>query len=90
MRRLVLAAAVAVLALPHSTDAASKKGPGCRLPNADSSVHGITLGDDDSTRRVLGWNYKAVPDDPNTDFPWYAFASRDGRQILRLRRHAGG
>lgn len=90
MRHLVLAAAVVVLALPHLADAAPKRGPGCHLPNADTSVHGIALGDDDSTRRALGENYKAVPNDPNTDFPWYAFASRDGRQTLRLRSHAGG
>jgi hypothetical protein len=89
MKHIVILAAL-LLAMPHGAGAAPKKGPGCLLPNADTVLHGIALGDDDSTRRVLGKTYKATPDDPNTDFPWYAFASRDGAQTMRLRSHAGG
>lgn len=90
MRRVLILVVTLVLAMPQAANAARKKGPGCLLPNADTSVHGIALGDDNSTRRVLGKNYKATPDDPSTDFPWYAFASRDSKQTLRLRSHAGG
>jgi hypothetical protein len=59
------------------------------MPNADTSVHGIALGDGDSARRALGENRRVVPNDPSPDFPWHALSSRDGRQTLRLRHHAG-
>jgi hypothetical protein len=79
-----------VLAVSASTlHAASGKDTGCMLPNADTVLHGIKLGDSRSTERVLGRDRRGAPDNPDSDFPWYAFASSDGRQTMRLRRHAG-
>ncbi len=40
--------------------------------------------------RVLGPDdIRTVIVDPMTDFPWYVFASRDNKQLLSLRHHAG-
>jgi hypothetical protein len=86
---LISAALALTLAVTGQADAAPKTGPGCLLPNADTTLHGIMLGDRTSTERVLGRDRRGAPDNPDTDFPWYAFASRDGRQTMRLRRHAG-
>jgi len=89
MKRMLMLAVALLLALPQIAEAKSKKGPGCLLPNADTTLHGITLGDYRSTQRVLGRDRRGAADNPDTDFPWYAFVSRDGRQVMRLRRHAG-
>jgi hypothetical protein len=81
---------ILVLAVSAGTShATSRKSHGCLLPNADTVLHGIKLGDSKSTERVLGRDRRGAPDDPGTDFPWYAFSSSDGRQTMRLRRHAG-
>lgn len=64
-------------------------GPGCDLPNADFRLHGIELGDDESTVRVLGRDFVTVVDDPSSDFAWAIFASADRRQWMLLRHHAG-
>ncbi len=62
---------------------------GCELPNADIVVHGIRLGDSESTRRALGRDYRLVLSERASDYAWAIFASRDNKQLLRLRHHAG-
>jgi len=85
----IIAALALTVSLASYAHAAPKKGPGCLLPNADTTLHGITLGDYKSTEKVLGRDRRGAPDNPDTDFPWYAFASRNGQETMRLRRHAG-
>ncbi len=63
---------------------------GCDLAKADVEVAGIRLANADSTRRVLGKDYRVVLSDPQSDQPWLVLASRDNKQLLRLRKHAGG
>ena len=67
----------------------AKKSPGCDLPNADTIVYGIKLADKASTLKVLGEDYKTIVDNPASDFAWTLFASRDNKQLLALRHHAG-
>lgn len=84
MRRTAIFLAVAAALV---SPAAAQTG--CSLPNADTAVHGIGLGDSDSTLRVLGRDHNTIVDDPKTDFAWRIFASRDSKQLLLLRHHAG-
>jgi len=89
MRRCV---AILVLLLAGTLCAAAqpaKKAQGCELPNADTVIHGIKLGDSASTIKVLGRDYSTIVDNPASDFAWTLFASRDNKQLLGLRHHAG-
>ncbi len=79
---LLLAGSLCALAQPA-------KSPGCDLPNADTIVHGIKLGDTASTKKVLGEDYRTIVDNPASDIGWSIFASRDNKQLLLLRHHAG-
>jgi len=88
MKRIAAALLLLAATLPAAAQPA-KKAQGCDLPNADTIVHGIKLGDDASTKKVLGENYDTIINDPKTDFPWHIFASRDNKQLLMLRHHAG-
>ncbi|NWG23860.1 MAG: hypothetical protein HXY30_05485 [Pseudorhodoplanes sp.] len=89
MRSTLLAvAAFAVLATVATSHAQPAK-TGCDLPNADRTVHGVTLGDAKSALAVLGDDHRNVVNDRQTDFPWILFASRDNKQILAFRHHAG-
>lgn len=87
MRRIVWAAALCAMAAHAASAQPAKKG--CDLPNADRTIHGVTLGDARSTRTVLGEDHRNVVNDPQTDFPWILFASRDNKQLLAFRHHAG-
>jgi hypothetical protein len=69
--------------------ALAQNNPDCALPRADRAVHGITLGDSDSAVRVLGRDFRTVTDNPAADNAWTIFASRDNKQLLELRHHAG-
>ncbi len=84
------ALAAAAIALYVGAVQAQTGRAGCDLPNADTSVHGIALGDAESTVRVLGRDFRTVVDNPASDFAWHIFASRDNKQLLLLRHHAGG
>ena len=89
MRRLLpLFSCLAATALPAAAQPA-KNAQGCDLPNADTIVLGIKLGDSASTIKVLGEDYKTIVDNPVSDFAWTIFASRDNKQLLMLRHHAG-
>ena len=81
---IIVATIAAILAEPMTARAAP-----CELPNADTTVHGIRLGDTDSTIRVLGRDFTTIVDNPASDFGWSIFASRDNKQLLLLRHHAG-
>ena len=70
---LAAAALLAFAALPAGAQPA-RRTPGCELPNADTTVHGIKLGDDASTKKVLGEDYRTVIDDPASDFAWWISA----------------
>ena len=72
--------------MPAAAQPAKK---GCDLPNADTTVAGIKLGNGATTKKVLGEDYTLLVDDPKTDFPWVIFASRDNKQLFLLRHHAG-
>ena len=85
---LAAAALLAFAALPAGAQPA-RRTPGCELPNADTIVHGIKLGSDATTKKVLGEDYRTVIDDPASDFAWWIFASRDNKQLFELRHHAG-
>ena len=87
MRRMVWAAALCAMAAHAASAQPAKKG--CDLPNADRTIHGVTLGDAKSARTVLGDDHRNVVKDPQTDFPWILFASRDNKQLLAFRHHAG-
>lgn len=65
----------------------------CRLDKADSAVHGVILGDYKTGKAVLGdrmakdgkiWRWV---DRKHGSFPWYVFASQDGKQIAAFRVH---
>lgn len=88
-RPLSFALALAcIVACGGTVHAESKKERGCDLPNADRAVHGITLGDTRGAEAVLGRDFKTAIDDRASDFAWVVVATRDGRQLLRLRHHA--
>ena len=89
LRPAVLVLAIMSGALPAAAQTAAGKGPGCDLANADTVAYGIKLGDGESTRRAIGPNYKIVLSDLTSDYAWLIFASRDNKQLLRLRHHAG-
>jgi hypothetical protein len=84
---LFAAAACAVLHAAYAQAQPAKQG--CDLPYADRTVHGVTLGDAKSALAVLGDDHRNVVNDRQTDFPWILFASRDNKQILAFRHHAG-
>ncbi len=67
----------------------TKKEQGCDLPNADTVVHGVALGNRASTIKVLSEDYKTIVDNPLSDSAWTIFASRDNKQLLLLRHHPG-
>jgi hypothetical protein len=86
-----LAAALALIMLAAGMSAAAARS--CRAPRPDSAVFGIGigigLGDSESARRIVGDDYRYFGHEPETDYPWAHFMSRDGRQMLSLRHHAG-
>lgn len=86
--RIAAAAFLLLVALPAAAQPA-KKSQGCELPNADTIVAGIKLGDSASAVKILGEDYKTIVDKPLSDFAWTIFASRDNKQLLLLRHHAG-
>lgn len=88
-RLIALLLALVLTGAPAFAQPKEQKGPGCDLANADTTVHGITLANSESTRRVLGADYKSVLSDRMSDYAWVIFASRDNKQLLRLRHHAG-
>ena len=89
MRRIAAALFLLAAAALPATAQPAKKGQGCDLPNADTIVLGIKLGDSASTIKVLGEDYKTIVDKPGSDFAWTIFASRDNKQLLLLHHHAG-
>jgi hypothetical protein len=89
MQRTTWFAAAAFWAAMLGAAAAQPAKKGCDLPNADRSIHGVTLGNAKSAREVLGEDHRNVVNDPQTDFPWILFASRDNKQLLAFRHHAG-
>jgi hypothetical protein len=85
-----LAVATMLVAITSSAAAQpAKKGQGCNLPNADTTVSGIKLGDGETIKKALGEDYRTVLDDPKSDFAWWIFASRDNKQLFAMRHHAG-
>lgn len=89
MRRIAVAIALLLAGAVCASAQPAKKTPGCDLPNADTIVHGIKLGDGASTTKALGNDYRTIVDNPASDFGWSIFASRDNKQLLLLRHHAG-
>ncbi len=66
----------------------------CRLEKADHTVHGVTLGSYDSGKKVLGDRMKRerqwrAIDRKHGSFPWYVFATKDGKQTAAFRVHPG-
>lgn len=84
-----IAAALVLLAATALPAAAQPAKKGCDLPNADTIVAGIKLGDSSTTKKVLGEDYRTVVSDPQSDFAWLIFASRDNKQLFAMRQHAG-
>jgi len=84
-----LAVAFLFLALPSGVEAA------CKQIKAESDVIGIRIGDAQSAVRVIGEaNFPAARQDKNkagadTSLPYVRFATRDGREELRLYEHYG-
>lgn len=89
-KRLLAATATLLVALIAPALAQSaRKIQGCDLARADTTVHGITLGDEASFIRVIGNDRRTVLDDPTSNSAWSLYASRDNKQLLMLRHHAG-
>ena len=86
---LGLVAFATVLATAPTQPAAGAGEGACRALWPDTAVSGIGLGDADSARRILGNDYRYFGHEPQTDYPWAHFMSRDGKQMLSLRHHAG-
>ena len=84
---LFLAGSFCALAQPAKTTQGNAQG--CDLPNADTVVLGIKLGDSASAVKILGEDYKTIADKPLSDLAWTIFASRDNKQLLLLRHHPG-
>ena len=84
-----LAAALLLFAATALPAAAQPAKKGCDLPNADTTVAGIKLGDDKTTKKALGEDYRTVIDDPKSDYAWWILASRDNKQLFLMRHHAG-
>ena len=89
MKRIVAAFALFFAAALPAVAQPVKKDQGCDLPNADTMVSGIKLGDGDTTKKALGEDYRTVIEDPKLDFAWWIFASRDNKQLFAMRHHAG-
>jgi hypothetical protein len=89
MRRFSCALAVLIAGTFCAAAQPAKKGPGCDLPNADTIVYGIKLGDGDSTKKALGEDTRTIYDNPASDYAWMILASRDNKQLFLLRHHAG-
>ena len=53
----IIAAALVLLAATALPAAAQPAKKGCDLPNADTSVAGIKLGDSNTTKKALGEDY---------------------------------
>ena len=88
---ILVAATMAMLAA--ATAHAAPRGD-CRLDKADRTVHGVTLGDTESARKVLrsqlDEEHKAKPlDREGGDFPWYVYFSGDRAQTVAFRSHPG-
>jgi hypothetical protein len=82
---------IGALALLLTATGGSSARPGVckpRSPDAALRVNGINVLDSDAVRRLVGENYKSVKTE--SDFPWSVYVSRDARQTLALRTHAGG
>jgi hypothetical protein len=88
MKRLAVATLLVAIASSVAAQPA-KKDQGCDLPNADTTVSGIKLGDGETIKKALGEDYRTVLDDPKSDFSWWIFASRDNKQLFAMRHHAG-
>jgi hypothetical protein len=84
-----LAVAFLLLALPSEAEAA------CKQIKAESDVIGIRIGDAQSAVRVIGEaGFPTAEQDKNkagadTSLPYVRFASRDGREELKLYEHYG-
>ncbi len=90
LKRALFGAFVAgTLIFPGEAAAQGRPVGACALPKADTVIHGIRLGDDQSAVRVLGRAYETVMVDADTRLAWTLFASRDSKQLLALRRHPG-
>jgi hypothetical protein len=93
MRRIAVALALFLAATLCAAAQPAKKAQGnaqgCDLANAETIVHGIKLADGDSTKKVLGADYRSIWSDPKSDYAWMIFASRDNKQLLMMRHHAG-
>jgi hypothetical protein len=88
----VLVAVAAALAMPATASAA------CKPVKAESDINGIRIADAESARRVIGSRLKdqgpRVEQDKDasgadSSLPYVRFATRDGRQELRLTIHYG-
>jgi len=89
MRNLVAALALCLAGTLCASAQPAKNSQGCDLPNADTVVLGIKLGDSVSAVKILGEDYKTIVDKPLSDLAWTIFASRDNKQLLMLRHHPG-
>jgi len=84
-----LAVAFLLLALPSEAEAA------CKQIKAESDVIGIRIGDAQSAVRVIGEaGFPTAEQDKNkagadTSLPYVRFATRDGREELKLYEHYG-
>jgi hypothetical protein len=90
MLRKLLAGVPVMLAIVGAAHAAPRGD--CRLDRADHTVHGVTLGDSKSGKAVLGDRMTVrlhLVEREGGDFPWYVFASRDGKQTIAYRTHPG-
>jgi hypothetical protein len=87
MRRFAVAFVFLLAGIVGAAAQAPQKG--CDLPNADTVVLGIKLGDSASAVKILGEDYKTITDKPGSELAWTIFASRDNKQLLMLRHHPG-
>jgi hypothetical protein len=84
-------ALIGALALLLTATGSSIARPGVckpRSPDAVLRVKGINVLDSNAVGRLVGENYKIVKTE--SDFPWSVYVSRNARQTLALRTHAGG
>jgi hypothetical protein len=89
--RILTTVAAAALSFVSATAHTAPRGD-CRLDKADRTVHGVTLGDSASGKRILGDRMTSklhMVEREGGDFPWYVFASRDGTQTIAYRTHPG-
>jgi hypothetical protein len=92
MIRMALALVTSLAVLLGTTAASVARSDVCvtRKPDASLPVDGIDVLDSNAVRRLVGKDYKTVQTEPQTDFPWAVYVSRDAKQSLALMTHPGG